>query len=83
MKDVTEAGGGPLYDAKTTGDLRKLATQIADELRNLYVIGYYPTKSLSEGGYRTVSVKVKGRDDLAVRHRRGYEARQTASQPAI
>jgi len=83
MKDVTEAGGGPLFDAKTSGDLRKLASQIADELRNVYVIGYYPTKSLSEGGYRSVTVKVKGRDDLAVRHRRGYDARQTASQPAI
>jgi len=83
MKDITEAGGGPLFDAKTNGDLRKLASQIADELRNVYVIGYYPIKSLSEGGYRSVTVKVKGRDDLAVRHRRGYDARQTASQPAI
>jgi len=83
MKDITEAGGGPLFDAKTNGDLRKLASQIADEPRNVYVIGYYPIKSLSEGGYRSVTVKVKGRDDLAVRHRRGYDARQTASQPAI
>jgi len=84
MKDVTEAGGGPLYDAKTSGDLRKLAPQIADELRNVYVIGYYPTKSLSEGGYRSVTVKIKGRDDLAVRARRGYDAKQTAgSQPAV
>ena len=84
MKDVTEAGGGPLYDAKTSGDLRKLAPQIADELRNVYVIGYYPTKSLSEGGYRSVTVKVKGRDDLAVRARRGYDAKQTAgSQPGV
>jgi VWFA-related protein len=82
MKDVTEAGGGPLYDAKTSGDLRKLAPQIADELRHVYVIGYYPTKSLSEGGYRTLKVKVKGRDELAVRHRRGYDAHQTAAQPA-
>jgi len=82
MKDVTEAGGGPLYDAKTTGDLRKLAPQIADELRHVYVIGYYPTKSLSDGGYRSVKVKIKGRDDLAVRHRRGYDARQTVAQPA-
>jgi Ca-activated chloride channel family protein len=82
MKDVTEAGGGPLYDAKSIGDLSKLAPKIADELRHVYVIGYYPTKPLSDGGYRSVDVKIKGRDDLAVRHRRGYDARQTASAPA-
>jgi len=82
MKDVTEAGGGPVYDAKSVGEIGKLAQKIADELRHVYVIGYYPTKPLSEGGYRTVTVKVKGRDDLAVRHRKGYDARQTAPAPA-
>ena len=82
MKDVTDAGGGPLYDAKSIGDLTKLAPKIADELRHVYVIGYYPTKPLSDGGYRSVQVKVKGRDELAVRHRRGYDARQTAGVPA-
>jgi Ca-activated chloride channel family protein len=81
MKDVTEAGGGPLYDAKSIGDVGKMAPQIADELRHVYVIGYYPTKPLSDGGYRTVDVKLKGHDDLSVRHRTGYDASQTAPVP--
>jgi len=81
MKDVTEAGGGPVYDAKTTGDLAKRAPEIADELRHVYTLGYYPTKPLSDGGYRTVDVKIKGRGDVSVRHRQGYDPRQTAPQP--
>jgi len=82
MKDVAEASGGPVYDARSVGDLGTLARQIADELGHTYVIGYYPTKPLSNGGYRSVTVKVKGRDDLAVRHRRGYDAKQASPQPA-
>jgi hypothetical protein len=72
MADVAEAGGGPVYDAKTIHDMTRLAHQIADELRHVYVISYYPTNPLSNGGYRSVRVKVTGRDDIAVRHRRGY-----------
>jgi Ca-activated chloride channel family protein len=83
MSDVAEAGGGPVYDAVTISDMSRLARQIADELRHVYVISYYPTNSLANGGYRSVRVKVKGRDDIAVRHRRGYNARdmQNSSVP--
>ena len=75
MTDVATAGGGPVYDAEKIGDLSRLASRIADELRHVYVISYYPTNSLSNGGFRTLRVRVKGRDELAVRHRRGYNAR--------
>ncbi len=75
MTDVATAGGGPVYDAEKIGDLSRLAGRIADELRHVYVISYYPTNSLSNGGFRTLRVRVKGRDELAVRHRRGYNAR--------
>lgn len=74
MRDVTDAGGGPVYDAKAVGDMSRLARQIADELRQVYRIGYYPTNPTDKGGYRAIRVNVVGRDDLAVRHRRGYYA---------
>ena len=75
MTDLATAGGGPVYDAEKIGDLSRLAGRIADELRHVYVISYYPTNALSNGGFRTLRVRVKGRDELAVRHRRGYNAR--------
>jgi len=76
MKDVTEAGGGPVFDAERVGDMSGLAARIADELRHVYVISYYPKNSLSNGGYRSIRIRVKNRDDIAVRHRRGYNARE-------
>ena len=84
MKDITAAGGGPVYDAERIGDMSGLAHRIAEELRHVYVISYYPTNALSNGGYRRVRVSVKGRDDIAVRHRPGYNARPNgAAKPTI
>ena len=84
MADIAAAGGGPVYDAERISDMSRLATRIADELRHVYVISYYPTNRLSNGGYRAIRVSVKGRDDIAVRHRRGYNARDArAGRPTI
>jgi hypothetical protein len=74
MADITAAGGGPVYDAERISDMSRVAYRIAEELRHVYVISYYPTNPLSNGGYRSVRVSVKGRDDIAIRHRRGYQA---------
>ena len=79
MKDVSEAGGGPVYDAEQVGDMSHLASRIAEELRHVYVLSYYPKNALSNGGYRSVRVSVKGRDDIAVRHRKGYNAHDANS----
>jgi Ca-activated chloride channel homolog len=78
MTDITEAGGGPVFDAQTVGDMRGLANKIAEELRHVYQISYYPTNSLTNGGYRAIRIRVKNRDDIAVRHRKGYNAREVA-----
>jgi hypothetical protein len=79
MADLTAAGGGPVYDAEKIGDLSRLASRIADELRHVYVLSYYPTNALSNGGYRSIRIRVKNRDDIAVRHRRGYNARDAGA----
>lgn len=80
MADITEAGGGPVYDAVTISDFSRLAARIADELRHVYVISYYPTNPLSTGGYRAIRIRVKGRDDIAVRHRKGYNAQDVKNR---
>ena len=82
MADITAAGGGPVYDAEKIGDMSRVANRIAEELRHVYVISYYPSNPLSNGGYRAVRVSVKGRDDIAVRHRRGYNAKPGGSTRA-
>lgn len=82
MADITAAGGGPVYDAEKISDMSRVANRIAEELRHVYVISYYPTNPVSNGGYRAVRVSVKGRDDIAVRHRRGYNAKLGGSTRA-
>ncbi|HXG93189.1 MAG TPA: VWA domain-containing protein, partial [Blastocatellia bacterium] len=74
IADVATAGGGAVFDAQQISDLSRLAYQIAEELRHIYMISYYPSNKLSNGGYRSIRVRVRGRDDLAVRHRKGYNA---------
>ncbi len=81
MEDVATAGGGPVYDADQISDLSRLAARVAEELRHVYQISYYPTNSLSNGGYRALRVRLRGRDEIAVRHRRGYNAREVATRP--
>jgi hypothetical protein len=76
MTDITTAGGGPVFDAERISDMSGLARRIAEELRHVYVLSYYPTNPLSNGGFRNIRVKMKSRDDIAVRHRRGYSARE-------
>ena len=75
LEDLATAGGGPVFDADTIGDLSRLAAKIADELRHVYVLSYYPSNPLSRGGYRSLRIRVNNRDDIAVRHRRGYNAK--------
>lgn len=84
MKDITAAGGGPVYDAERISDMSTVANKIAEELRHVYVISYYPSNPLSKGGYRKVRVSVRNRDDIAVRHRPGYNARPNGgARPTI
>jgi Ca-activated chloride channel family protein len=83
MADITSAGGGPVFDAQNVGDMRGLANKIAEELRHVYQISYYPTNSLTNGGYRAIRIRVKNRDDIAVRHRKGYNAREVAKGSKI
>lgn len=84
MKDIAAAGGGPVYDAEKISDLSRVASRIAEELRHVYVISYYPTNPLSSGGYRRIRVSVTARDNIAVRHRPGYNARPNGNaRPTI
>ena len=48
--------------------------QVAEELRHVYVLAYSPSNPQSNGGYRSIQVKVVSNPDATVRHRLGYQA---------
>jgi VWFA-related protein len=74
METITSNTGGTLFYSEQVTGVADLLAVIAEELRNVYVIGYGPTNPLANGGYRKITVQVPRRPELAVRHRLGYQA---------
>lgn len=73
---LSEATGGVAYFPKSTTQVHSICLDIAHDIRNQYLLGYYPTNPQSNGGYRRVEVKLAdvpgGLGKLSVRSRTGY-----------
>jgi VWFA-related protein len=70
---ITSRTAGRLFQAETFDGTRAAFAAIADELRNLYLIGYYPAADRRDGKYRKIKVEV-ARKDAKVRARPGYRS---------
>jgi len=73
MDRVARETGGAHIDAETT-DAHVYFRQIAEELRNSYELGYYPTDPLKDDSFRKIVIKPK-REGLKVRAKTGYFSR--------
>lgn len=71
LRQLSELSGGRLLFPGRT-DLGRAFRDLADELRQQYVLGYVPSESAAATRYRRIVVNVKGRKDVALRHRQGY-----------
>lgn len=77
LSEIARQTGGRAFAAALTGDLPSVAARIAVELRNQYVLGYYPKSQARDGKYRKVEVKVSqpaGVSGLKAHWRQGYYA---------
>jgi Ca-activated chloride channel family protein len=74
IKALTEASGGMAYYPKDLPEVDKIALQVAQEIRNQYIITYTPTIQQLDGSYRQIKVMVNGPGRPAVRTRNGYYA---------
>ena len=78
LSEIAAQTGGRAFAAAVPGDLPSVATRIAVELRNQYVLGYYPANKARDGKYRNVDVKVSPPaglgSSLKVHWRLGYYA---------
>jgi VWFA-related protein len=73
MKKMAEETGGRVINAGNKPEkLKEAFDQIANELRSQYNVGYTPTNSVRDGGFRKVEVRVKS--GLKVQARQGYYA---------
>jgi len=77
LSEIATQTGGRAFAASVSSDLPSVAARIAIELRNQYVIGYYPKDQVKDGKYHTVEVKVSqptGVPALKMHWRQGYYA---------
>jgi VWFA-related protein len=76
LKTLSEATGGSIFYANRLEDLSGCYEKVAAELRTIYSLGYYPTNSSHDGGFRKIRLKVK-KDNVKVKTRRGYYAKKS------
>jgi Ca-activated chloride channel family protein len=77
LQDIAAASGGASYFPESVDDVHTICEQVAHDIRNQYILAYYPTNSRRDGTFRAVSVEVippRGRGRLVARTRNGYYA---------
>jgi VWFA-related protein len=74
MEQLADASGGRLFPAASISDLEPVLPELAQELRSVYSVAYYPGNQEFDGAWRNVTVEV-ARSGLVVRARPGYFAR--------
>jgi VWFA-related protein len=73
MKKLTADTGGRMIEVGNKMEKLKAAfDQISQELRSQYNIGYVPTNSIKNGGFRRVEIRSK--DGYKIQARNGYFA---------
>jgi Ca-activated chloride channel homolog len=77
LSEIAVQTGGRAFSAALTSDLPSVAARIAVELRNQYVLAYYPRNQARDGKYRKVEVTLsqpQGIPPLKAHWRLGYYA---------
>ncbi len=79
LADIADQTGGRMYSPRKISELSEVYSQIADDLRVQYLLGYNSTNRQHDGGWREIRVEVANHPDAVVRTRRGYYARKDIS----
>ncbi len=81
LHQLSESTGGVAFRPKNAGQIEEVLQRVARDIRNMYTIGYVPSKATSDNGDRreslrrvAVDVKLPSGQKLAVRTRRAYLA---------
>jgi len=72
LRRVAEESAGSFFQSEVT-DFKKAFARVAEELRNQYLLAFYPDPSRLDGNQHRLTVLV-ARDGLEVRARRSYQA---------
>jgi VWFA-related protein len=78
MEQLTGQTGGAVYLPRTTDQLEVAFDQIAADLAQQYVLSYYPGADHRDGQLHKLDLRIKTRNDVRVRSRKGYYAPKPA-----
>ena len=71
---ISKETGAAFYEPTDKQPIAKIYSQIEEELRNQYNLGYTPDNAPGSGEYRRIQLTVR-RKDLVVQTREGYYGR--------
>ena len=74
MEQLSGQTGGAVYIPKTVDQLEYAFNQIAADLSQQYVLSYYPNAEQRDGRLHQLELRIKSRNDVRVRSRKGYYA---------
>jgi VWFA-related protein len=78
LTTLTEETGGRAFFPNSVEEVQAICTEIARDIRNQYVLAYYPTNAAKDGTFRSVKIDLvnppHGSGRLSVRTRLGYYA---------
>ncbi len=80
LMTIAEQTGGRMYTPDRIEDLARVYSEIADDLRIQYQIGYNSTNRAHDGKWREIRVAVNNHPEAVVRTRKGYYARKDSTQ---
>lgn len=71
LDQISKETGGRLFEVSKKQTVNDIYSQISEELRNQYILGYTPQKDQSGPGYHKIQLTTKQKD-LVVQARDGY-----------
>jgi Ca-activated chloride channel family protein len=76
LRQLADASGGRAFFPLSVADLDKAYQQVLKEIRAQYVLGYVSSNGKADGAWRTLDIRLAGREgrELRVRARPGYFA---------
>jgi Ca-activated chloride channel homolog len=79
MEQLSGQTGGAVYLPKTTDQLDFAFDQIAADLSQQYILSYYPSGEHRDGQLHRLELRIKSRNDVRLRSRKGYYAPKPAT----
>jgi len=74
LTDLVDETGGDMFNANKYSDMQSVLSTVAEELRHIYVIGFYPSNPKLDGRYRKINIQVANNTNVVVKYKHGYNA---------